>query len=229
MFLQLYHGRQLDPVTREQPEMDDWGPTGPVFECDFVRSDYTSHLRLSRKHCNDQFLSYVGDLLYYDERFYGAYQVCVDLPEDGQYQNFELQKADPKNWRQWWTVKREDRHGDLYLTHDSLEGRFTAFSGDEDVAARFTKAGAEKWIKDNVGLRNEYSVVEVGDSTFGLPGDPWRILLGDLQAKKDEIQAVLVCRKPIEPSEKLQLEAKLAALHTARELAILRMPKKETS
>jgi len=93
VYINLYHGR---PST--EMDMDDWGPNSVWFECDFLTVDYnplTNGIRLLNVLGGDQedWLSYLDDLIYYDGLFYGAFSVHSKLDPHHETRSFSADAA----------------------------------------------------------------------------------------------------------------------------------------
>jgi len=90
--IRLFHGR-----TNPDQDMDDWGFDGPVLDpYQFVHTTYASHVKLGKLDGNCDELLIYGDMLYYDDCYYGDWSVFGQgILRDGKYQlsKFEQLKA----------------------------------------------------------------------------------------------------------------------------------------
>lgn len=222
LFLHLYHGRRLDPVTLEQPEMEDWGEDGPYFPCGQVISDYKSHLRLMHKQwVGDQRLSYLDDLIFYDGWFYGAFEVVSELPEGVTSVAVNPDKADVSGYREVWGVRAVDKeYGDtIWLTEAAQVGDSVDFSVDEAEAARFTRFGATRWIEAHlrqVATRTRERPVAADLGSTRASNDPWGLLLADLRDARRAISGEVADAATL---------ARMRTLRAATEAVLRRRPK----
>lgn len=98
LFLELLHGRRIDPLTRKEEDLEDWGEPGPVFEVDtLVRGTYSCTLLFDRQG-QENMLKWHGDLLYYDGLFYGDFAVTMEALRSQGWRDrvvpFDPEKAD---------------------------------------------------------------------------------------------------------------------------------------
>lgn len=76
MFLELFHGRR-DPAA----DLEDWGDQGPIFECVQVHVTYLNTVRLVDVKgpegviFTEQWLEAYEDMIYYDDVFYGDFNI----------------------------------------------------------------------------------------------------------------------------------------------------------
>lgn len=76
VYLHLYHGRP-DPTL----QMEDWGHDGPCFEAEMIICDYlptNNGIKLIYQNNLEGWISWVGDVMYYDGKFYGCWSIKSD-------------------------------------------------------------------------------------------------------------------------------------------------------
>lgn len=71
-YLRLFHGRK-DP----NQDMDDWGEDGPCFKIEYAHVTYMGSIKINVDG-EDGELYTVGDLVYYDDMYYGDWSVFHD-------------------------------------------------------------------------------------------------------------------------------------------------------
>jgi hypothetical protein len=69
--LELFHGRKSP-----DEQLEDWGDQGPIFLLHWVHLTYFGNLVVGLPDGADEDMTIVGELLYYDEMFYGDWSVC---------------------------------------------------------------------------------------------------------------------------------------------------------
>jgi len=90
LYLKLFHGRN-DPAE----DMDDWGFDGPVFgPYQSIHTTYTYHLKMNRTDGGMDELRIVGDMIFYDNKYYGDWSV-YETPEESLIEKYDVSKADP--------------------------------------------------------------------------------------------------------------------------------------
>lgn len=96
LYVELGHGRPIDPLTGHHPDMNDWGDEGPIFKVDRLLVSYGNFLRMVVGDFDQEFgLTFHEDLIYYDGVGYGDYMVTSDegLVDLNRVQEFDEEKA----------------------------------------------------------------------------------------------------------------------------------------
>ena len=77
IYFRLFHGRR-DPTTN----LEDWGLDGPVIgPCTSISSTYAAHIRLHDESDNELWLEYQGDLVVFDDVYYGDFMIETTKPQ----------------------------------------------------------------------------------------------------------------------------------------------------
>ncbi len=104
LYLKLFHGR-TDPAQN----MDDWGFDGPVFgPYDFIHTTYACHVKMGRDNGDLDELRIVGDMIFYDGKYYGDWSV-YEKPEKSLIEAFDSNKAEPPE------TKKQDIEITVYI------------------------------------------------------------------------------------------------------------------
>lgn len=110
IYLQLYHGRPIDPKTGNHPDLENWGEDGPIFELTFLSVTYNGGPHLIKYDPGDtppghvarvevdSWLEYHEDLIFYDGMGYGDWSVESGVPEGGKVVAFDPEKARIANY-----------------------------------------------------------------------------------------------------------------------------------
>jgi hypothetical protein len=112
VYLHLFHGR-----TEVAQNMDDWGADGPLLgPLEFAHVTYASDIKTSNARPSD--LRFVGDCVYYDNMYYGAWSVVAFVPGGMEPQHIDKRKATPpsEDKRPWVLVEIMD--GVAYIQAD---------------------------------------------------------------------------------------------------------------
>lgn len=82
IYLFLYHGRTIDPVTGAHENLDDWGSDGPVFAIENLHVTYGVDFRIYSEAADlEANLTWHEDLIYYDGIGYGDWCVVGSLDD----------------------------------------------------------------------------------------------------------------------------------------------------
>ena len=91
LYIRLFHGRN-DPAE----DMDDWGFDGPVFgPYVAIHTTYQCHVKMIQENGDMDDLMVVGDLLFYDGKYYGDWSVYQASEDEPLLQPFDAEKAKP--------------------------------------------------------------------------------------------------------------------------------------
>lgn len=86
VFIRFFHGR-TDP----NEKMEDWGESGAYLgPLRAVHMTYMKHVRIEDVDGNMwDIIPSNGDLIYYDEVYYGDFTVCSDIPDGDDWEEFD--------------------------------------------------------------------------------------------------------------------------------------------
>lgn len=143
IYLNLYHGRK----SIEADVSEDWGPESVWMELDFLTIDYNPELngiRVLYGEEGENWIRYVGDMVYFNGVFYGCWSVHGELPDDldedelvvPEEKMFKVPKGKKLFSFEYYIVVDKDK-GDIH--------EVTVFGDDEKSAVK----ALHKYIDEN--------------------------------------------------------------------------------
>jgi hypothetical protein len=142
MYLLLMHGRK-DPRTN----LDNWGSDGPILKIDWLHVTYnaTFHVGWIQPDgtADETELYFAQGCLFYDNIFYGDWEVMAAPPEDkcpdvlARFEDFDNQKAEvPDVFREAWARSENGNTAMLDTWVRAIHGDAALYNYEKDKNAK---------------------------------------------------------------------------------------------